>query len=293
MSHKFSSVLYFLCLLGFLLPLSVIQAINLEDFHQQALTYEERKQLIKFKNTERNTVSADVVSEFVPRMSLIIAPHPDDEVLCCSLTIEKKIKAGEKIVVLFLTDGDAKGKGDFEGSLIYGAQRRQESVVAMKSLGIVESDLLFLNFPDGILADLPFGGRMHSPYTNRDETGPFSYAPGIAYNRANLNQLVAHAINTYKPDEIYVPSPEKDIHSDHQVGGQIIRKYVQNLRTLSAPAVHEYQIHGREIETASDTFNRSKFEWINLFKTQMHDPHHRDFLSRFAYTNEWFVRWTD
>lgn len=76
---------------------------------------------------------------------LIIAPHPDDDVIGCGGTIAKYASQGCKIKVIIITDG---GKGD--PSIPYHDLvniRKQEAEKALYSIGV--EDVEFLNFRDG------------------------------------------------------------------------------------------------------------------------------------------------
>ena len=37
---------------------------------------------------------------------MLIAPHPDDEALACSVILQKAVRAGAAIRVVYVTDGD-------------------------------------------------------------------------------------------------------------------------------------------------------------------------------------------
>ena len=89
---------------------------------------------------------------------LILAPHPDDEVMAAGGVIQKALKAKAKIKILFLTNGDHNEpafivyekrltirKGEF---IHMGQVRRKESLEALKILGLTEKDCVFLGYPD-------------------------------------------------------------------------------------------------------------------------------------------------
>jgi LmbE family N-acetylglucosaminyl deacetylase len=75
------------------------------------------------------------VTDISQKDALIIAPHPDDESLGCGGSIAKHIKAGSRVKVIFLTDGD---KGDFEKRFgdDYVKIRRLSARKAMEILGV-------------------------------------------------------------------------------------------------------------------------------------------------------------
>ena len=79
---------------------------------------------------------------------LIIAPHPDDEVLGCGGVIKKYSEAGDNVYVLVLTRGTPK---------MYSEERianvRNEARNAHKILGVKET--VFLDFPAPELDTIP------------------------------------------------------------------------------------------------------------------------------------------
>lgn len=83
---------------------------------------------------------------------LIIAPHPDDEVLGCGGMIARLVSNGTKVYVLFLTDGATSHVGccaALESEV--SNQRRNLAVQANAILKIPKENLSFFNGSDGIL----------------------------------------------------------------------------------------------------------------------------------------------
>jgi LmbE family N-acetylglucosaminyl deacetylase len=110
---------------------------------------------------------------------LVLAPHPDDEVIGCGGLIALHLKEGRKVRVVVATDG-SKATGATAGE-DYKRTRERESRSALEQLGPV--DLAFLGFPDRELDD-----RVQGPL--RDQ------------------------LLSFKPDLICVPSPI-EVHPDH------------------------------------------------------------------------------
>ncbi len=129
------------------------------------------------------------VADLSPKDALIIAPHPDDESLGCGGSIVKHIKAGNRVKVIFLTDGD---KGDFEGRFgkNYTRIRRQSAHEAMEILGV--QDYEFWGYEDRNL------------YSAEKE----------------VEDKLRHTIERFSPSLIYVPSPF-EAHPDHRVTASI------------------------------------------------------------------------
>jgi N-acetylglucosamine malate deacetylase 1 len=74
---------------------------------------------------------------------MVIAPHPDDEILGCGGTLALLSQRGCEIKVIVVTDGS--GAGWLEPGAV--EARRQESISALHVVGV--SDVEFMNEPDG------------------------------------------------------------------------------------------------------------------------------------------------
>jgi len=74
---------------------------------------------------------------------MVIAPHPDDEALCCSGVIYAAKQAGNTVVVVVVTNGD-----DYKSpaSKTNGFTREAESVAAMGTLGLGANNGIFLSY---------------------------------------------------------------------------------------------------------------------------------------------------
>ena len=79
---------------------------------------------------------------------LVVAPHPDDEVLGCGGVIARHAAAGDDVYVVIVSKGTADL---FPPSVV--EQGRQEAVQASKVLGT--KDILFLDFPAPRLDGVP------------------------------------------------------------------------------------------------------------------------------------------
>jgi LmbE family N-acetylglucosaminyl deacetylase len=85
---------------------------------------------------------------------VVVAPHPDDEVLAAGGLLRSAALAGRDLLVLALTDGGASHPGSTRWPAeVLPAQRRAESAAAMLELGLPADVLHRLGLPDGALAD--------------------------------------------------------------------------------------------------------------------------------------------
>ncbi len=162
---------------------------------------------------------------------LVIAPHPDDEVLGAGGLMQRVHATGGAVRVVYLTDGDGYPEGvrqedhveaptakDYLG---YGKQRRREARAALVRLGLADAFQTFLGFPDGGLCKLTRAywserrTAYRSPYTrlNRPPKSEM-LVPATKYRGEDLSQELALIVGDFKPTMIAVPRKE-DQHADH------------------------------------------------------------------------------
>ncbi len=189
---------------------------------------------------------------------LVVAPHPDDDIITSAGVIYSAVKRGEAVTVVYMTNGDLNGTS-------VGYQRQNEAVTAqVQYLGMSEDNLVFLGYPDGGLRDLydyypnatdhyvsPNG--QGTTYGNRglgrSDYHTYQFGAPANYNLANAVLDLQTVIQTYKPDRIFTLS-EYDHHTDHSTTYLIAQMALSNLRTLLpnyTPAVHKTIVwSGRE-----------------------------------------------
>lgn len=84
----------------------------------------------------------------LPRRVVVLAPHPDDEVLACGGMLAFHADRGDDPVVAFLSDG-AAGDPTTPASADLARERRAEAERALSHLGVTRIE--HLGFPDGAL----------------------------------------------------------------------------------------------------------------------------------------------
>jgi len=180
---------------------------------------------------------------------LVIAPHPDDEVLLAGGVMDRAIREGQRVAVIIVTNGDYSCERD-------GYLREAESVAALKSLGVTE--VHFLGYPDGALAKLT--STPHDPMEHRDATGQCVARTGTYADRS-AGRLDEHTARTGKPADwtsealvgdlealltrlapknVYLPHAI-DEHPDHSMTYTYFRRALDRLS--SAPVVHRGVVH--------------------------------------------------
>lgn len=125
-----------------------------------------------------------IVMTASPRGSvLVLAPHPDDESLGCGGAIVLHSRQGDRVTVLFATDGTAGDPLGHYKHTDYRQVRRAEARKAGEILGV--HDLTFWAYHDGRLAEA-----------------------------GDLADRLAGLLDAKRPDIIYCPSV-REPHPDH------------------------------------------------------------------------------
>ena len=98
---------------------------------------------------------------------MVLVPHPDDETLGCGLLIARLMRAGVRVVIVALTDGDASHPGSRRWPPAALAKlRRAELRRALDRLGAGRCLVRFMGCHDGRLAEegrkLPIAALCHS-----------------------------------------------------------------------------------------------------------------------------------
>ena len=142
---------------------------------------------------------------------VVFSPHPDDESLGAGGLIQRVLKAGGKVKVIFITSGDGFPEGVEEEDHIsnptakdyrkYGVERREEALKATATLGMKEHDVIFLGFPDAGLSYLRSKFLAHpykSPFTEENRP-PISedIIPHTDYTGQDLTREIERVILTF------------------------------------------------------------------------------------------------
>jgi len=78
---------------------------------------------------------------------VILAPHPDDEVLCCAGIIYNALQQGNSVTIVVVTNGDFSGVSS-------GLEREGETISGMAVLGLSEQNVIFMGYGDQALQGL-------------------------------------------------------------------------------------------------------------------------------------------
>jgi LmbE family N-acetylglucosaminyl deacetylase len=180
---------------------------------------------------------------------LVIAPHPDDDVISSGGVIHRAI-GFEEVTVVYMTNGDIHGTAQ-------GYVRQDEAVSAqVQHIGLVEDNLIFLGYPDGRLRNIfnnyttpssryvtPFGQGVTYGDRGLGRLDYHSYRFGAPanYNRPNIVTDLATILQAYRPEHIYTTS-EFDQHTDHATTYRLLRLALDQVHSQDpsfAPVIHK------------------------------------------------------
>src|SRR5882672_6267436 len=189
---------------------------------------------------------------------LVIAPHPDDETLCCAGYLQWAVRAGATVGVVWITAGDS-----FEidamltertlrprsaGLEQLGLRRIAEGHAAADLLGVPRANQFLLGFPDRDIAALlqhPQSDALRSRYTGASAV-PYSDAlrPGDPYTGEALRANLREIIDRFAPTIVLAPSL-LDRHPDHSSSGALAQELLgagQQTGKLTALHAHHTQM---------------------------------------------------
>ena len=117
---------------------------------------------------------------------LIVAAHPDDEVLGLGGTIAKFARAGAQIALLIVTDGSSSQYRDNPNLPEILAAKKRETARCAEILGIAQ--ILYGNLPDMRLDVTP---------------------------HIQINQVIERVVDSFRPSMVFTHFPG-DLNADHQ-----------------------------------------------------------------------------
>jgi LmbE family N-acetylglucosaminyl deacetylase len=262
----------------------------------------------------RFAFAAEPAAAAPPLDVLVVAPHPDDETIGCAGVTLQAVARREHVGIVVLTQGDGHarltavvakkpvaqlGPDDFVRA---GILRQGHTLRAAASLGVLESDIVFLGYPDGGLAKM-YRDSGHNPFeqplTKKQETYAgarrdyHSVRQGkpAPYTRVSVLGDLEAIIRLRRPRSVYV-THETDSHPDHQAAFWIVRDALRAANSsarLFAFIVHGEPLPGTpELRVALSTEQvRAKRAALRMHQTGVSPVH--DYLeSRFGNAEESF-----
>ena len=118
----------------------------------------------------------------MPQRVLVVAAHPDDEVLGMGGTLARHARAGDEVTVLWVTDGSST---QYPGRPEIAERKQQEAEAALETLGV-------RRWVRGELPDMRLDGVAH----------------------VDVNRVVEQIVDEVGPDTVYCVHP--DVNRDHR-----------------------------------------------------------------------------
>lgn len=187
---------------------------------------------------------------------LVVAAHPDDEVLGMGGTVAVHTARGDAVRIVCITDGSSS---QYPGDEEKRRRKSKEAVRAAAALGV--TDYVHLDLPDMRLDTIA---------------------------HVEVNRVLEEQVRDFGPDVVYTPHP--DVNRDHQVlfdsvavatrpmPGQVVRRVLTYAPTSSiewTPAAANWFVPNWFVDI-SETLER-KLEAFACYETEQRDyPHPRN-----------------
>ncbi len=134
---------------------------------------------------------------------LMISPHDDDAVLGCGLLIQLAKRENVPVHIMIVTDGSMGYCSADEKDRI-AEIRRKETLECYKTLGVPESNIVCLGFPDCQLV------------TNRGRSPAKENDPAAIAGFSGLQNAFTFHLRKIRPTQCFLPT-WNDLHPDHRI----------------------------------------------------------------------------
>jgi N-acetylglucosamine malate deacetylase 1 len=141
---------------------------------------------------------------------LIVAAHPDDEVLGCGGTIARHIDEGSTVAVIFMS----KGVSSRPVANVHDESKRRHSAMnaAMKSLGV--EHITCCDFPDNQMDSVPL---------------------------LEVTKAIENIINSFKPNTVYTHFSQ-DLNIDHRITHQAVMTACRPQKKSTVSKIFSFEI---------------------------------------------------
>lgn len=219
------------------------------------------------KGTNDVAIGEDVtgITDFTPasfkfspssrKISMIVAPHEDDEVLGFAGIIQQTVARGDVVKIVLLTNGDYFGE-------YLGPVRIKESIDALSHLGVKQSDVIVMGYGD-LLLETFFSTKepqkVLTAKSGRSETsanpeiGAYDYhylntKAHAKYTSVNFKNDLYDIIRTYRPAELYTTC-DQEWHPDHKAAYWLTDEAITSImkKVDYHPVLRKSVIHGEEL----------------------------------------------
>ncbi|MFN2275331.1 MAG: PIG-L deacetylase family protein [Anaerolineales bacterium] len=190
---------------------------------------------------------------------MILAPHPDDEILATGGVIQEALKLGLPVEVVFYTSGDNNEFAFLIYSKVFtldprsaraaGQVRSLEALQAGRELGLSIRDEFFLGYPDFGTMEIwlnrwgPERERFVSMFTEAGEV-PYWFAqtPGAVHKGESIMKDLELALLDFQPTVLFL-SHTADTNPDHAALNLFTRTVLWDLEEQIQPRVYAFLTH--------------------------------------------------
>lgn len=158
----------------------------------------------------KSQLKLKAIDDLSSKKILVMAPHPDDEIIGCGGLIAKALKDGSEVKVVYLTDGSAGVSDKKLNQSQRTSLREHEARSAAREIGLKDSNLIFWRYKDGRLVC-----------------------------NTTSQKLLNNLLTAYLPDIIVTPFIS-DPHNDHSETSRLIKKSLKMLNI--DPQILQYEV---------------------------------------------------
>ncbi|HTS18946.1 MAG TPA: PIG-L family deacetylase [Verrucomicrobiae bacterium] len=188
---------------------------------------------------------------------VVVAPHPDDEVLGAGGIMQQACAVGAEVHVVYLTNGD-HNQFAFKlyklrlhlnptQYLFFGNLREREATAATEILGLSPDQLTFLGFPDyGTMSIWRDYWRAQAPFRSDatlSNAVPYedAYRFGQSYTPESATADLVELFRRWRPTRVFVTHPA-DTNPDHRAAANFVRLAVLEISVEQPPPAIDYYI---------------------------------------------------
>jgi len=189
---------------------------------------------------------------------LVLAPHPDDDILSTAGLIQQALEKGLPVKVVLFSNGDYNETSfalyrkeitlDSTEALRLGETRREEALAALGILGVKPEQVVFLGYPDGGgLKILEKYWGKSQPYrallSNQTEV-PYTFAQTFSapFKGESIVSDIKQVLSDFQPTKIFTSHPG-DVHPDHQTLPLYLKVALWDLAGEIKPEVYHFITH--------------------------------------------------
>ena len=192
---------------------------------------------------------------------LVVASHPDDELLGCGGTLLYYRNKGYKVQVIFMSDGESSRKPNDKKNLILIKKREKQAKLVSKKCRFLPP--IFKSYPDNKLDTLPF---------------------------LDLVKAIEKEIQKFKPTIIFTHF-ENDLNIDHQLTFKAVvtatrplsKTFVKKIYSFEIPSSTEFNLSQNKKKIFNpnnfvdiDKYLNEKISTLKIYKSELRSwPHPR------------------